>query len=192
VKKKKGIDWTAQWKLHAPHFHDGFVHIKSIRLKPGPGFGDLSHPTSNLVLDLMTDHVKGRHVLDLGCGSGVLGLCAASEGALSVIGVDIDPEAVKHAIENARINHLEAQFCLPYSLSHVHPDSLLLMNMISSEQKVAWDSLGQFQACFSMMITSGVLVEERESYTEWLRSQGWQPKQIQEKDGWLGFVSYNL
>ena len=190
--KRRGIDWEAQWKAHAPNFHDGLVHMDAgnrvVVMQPGPGFGDLSHPTTNLVLELMKDNVESKHVLDLGCGSGVLSLCAVAAGAESVVGIDIDPNAIEHAKQNAALNKMAIEFCLGRYLNYTHKNATLLMNMISSEQQAAWRSLGQFQHCFGTMISSGVLAEERENYLNLLLSWGWQPHQESEKEGWLGFV----
>lgn len=194
MRKKKGIDWKAQWEAHAPNYHDGLVHInvggKTVLLKPGPGFGDLSHATTNLVLDLMKGRVQGKNVLDLGCGSGVLALCAAAQGANSVVGIDIDPAAIEHAKENAKLNGFEdkTHFCLVRYLADIPEESILLMNMISTEQQLAWCSLVRFQTRFTTMIASGILLEERTSYLDLIRQWGWELQSEKERDGWLGFV----
>ncbi len=93
--------WTQQWELFAPNFKNGKAHIETpggtIRLFPGPGFGDFSHPTTRLTLHLMRPYVKNESVIDIGCGSGILSFGAAAMGAKSVYGYDIDEEAVAHA-----------------------------------------------------------------------------------------------
>ena len=52
-------------------------------------------------IDYYCKHIEGRVVLDLGCGTGILGLGCARLGALRVIGVDIDPKAIEIAKQNA-------------------------------------------------------------------------------------------
>ncbi len=56
------INWEEQWQIHGMDFKDGLIHVNleefgasaiTLNLKPGPGFGDLSHPTTRLVLKLM-------------------------------------------------------------------------------------------------------------------------------------------
>ena len=72
--------WDQQWELFAPQFKEGKAHIdltdygvcKTLQLYPGPGFGDLSHPTTRLVLQLMKPHLQQRLAIDIGCGSGIL------------------------------------------------------------------------------------------------------------------------
>ncbi|WP_068471425.1 50S ribosomal protein L11 methyltransferase [Candidatus Protochlamydia phocaeensis] len=193
------IDWDAQWAAHGQDFRDGFVHVsfehysrqaKSIRLQPGPGFGDLSHPTTRLVLELMARLLKDQPVIDIGCGSGILSLAAAAMGAPAVHGIDIDPAAIEHSKQNALLNHLENQchFSLPEGFSiPSHQDLLIVMNMILSEQQDAWASLPSLHAAQGICLTSGIRIEEHQTYLELAARWGWELKEEIEKDGWLGF-----
>lgn len=77
----------------------------SIQLDPGLAFGTGSHPTTHLCLRwLVANIMGGETVLDYGCGSGILAIVAAKLGAQSVLGIDIDPQAVVTARENALVN----------------------------------------------------------------------------------------
>ncbi len=77
----------------------------SIQLDPGLAFGTGSHPTTRLCLEWLVDHIAGGEtVLDYGCGSGILAIAAAKLGAQSVLGIDIDLQAVLTARENAFVN----------------------------------------------------------------------------------------
>jgi len=74
-------------------------------LDPGLTFGTGSHPTTQMCLELLEDVTEpGNRVLDLGCGSGILGIAALKLGAGRVIGVDIDSKAADAAHENALLN----------------------------------------------------------------------------------------
>ncbi|MBK8120670.1 MAG: 50S ribosomal protein L11 methyltransferase [Sulfuritalea sp.] len=74
-------------------------------LDPGLAFGTGSHPTTFLCLQWLTDTLRGgENVLDYGCGSGILGIAAAKLGAASVLGVDIDGNALLAARDNAANN----------------------------------------------------------------------------------------
>jgi ribosomal protein L11 methyltransferase len=74
-------------------------------LDPGLAFGTGSHPTTFLCLQWLTETLRGGEtVLDYGCGSGILAIAAAKLGAASVLGVDIDDNALIAARDNAAAN----------------------------------------------------------------------------------------
>jgi ribosomal protein L11 methyltransferase len=76
-------------------------------LDPGLAFGTGSHPTTFLCLDWLTQNLKGSEtLLDYGCGSGILAIAAARLGAGSVLGVDIDDNALIAARDNAAANQV--------------------------------------------------------------------------------------
>lgn len=80
-------------------------------LDPGMAFGTGSHPTTRLCLEWLERCVlPGMSVLDYGCGSGILAIAAARLGATEVVGVDIDPQAVTSARNNAESNRVSARF----------------------------------------------------------------------------------
>ncbi len=84
--------------------HDRVVLPGLVELGPG-GFGDGRHPTTRLMIEELLERIAGGvRVLDVGCGSGVLGLCALQLGAAGVVAVDVDPGAVEAAQRNAHIN----------------------------------------------------------------------------------------
>ena len=86
-----------------------------VRLDPGLAFGSGTHPTTALCLRwldaLAADGLlQGRHVLDFGCGSGILALAALKLGAAKAVGVDNDPQALLASADNAQRNAVDADF----------------------------------------------------------------------------------
>lgn len=82
-----------------------------INLDPGLAFGTGTHETTRLCLEVLEKIVKeDTTVLDVGCGSGILGIASLLLGGKSAVGVDIDPMAVKTAKENAVLNSVEDKF----------------------------------------------------------------------------------
>ena len=80
-----------------------------IEIGPG-GFGSGHHPTTRQMIEALVSRIGGgERVLDVGCGSGILGLCALELGAAGVVAVDVKPEAVEAARRNARLNGLDGR-----------------------------------------------------------------------------------
>jgi ribosomal protein L11 methyltransferase len=146
-------DWAEAWKEHFPVLRVGRrIVIKPtwrdhapepgdviLDLDPGMAFGTGLHPTTRLCLAAV-ETVAGRggldrvHVLDVGCGSGILAIAAARLGAASVLGLDTDPIAVDATVANATRNGLAGRVgarvgTLP---SGEPPFDLVLANLIAS------------------------------------------------------------
>ncbi|MCB1134928.1 MAG: 50S ribosomal protein L11 methyltransferase [Chlamydiia bacterium] len=185
------IDWESQWALHGQGYEEGLLHMRmsdygaavlaDVYMRPGPGFGDLSHPTTRLCLRLMGSVVRGKRVLDIGCGSGVLSLAAAALGATAVQGIDIDPAAVEHARANAELGDWPCAIAFDLVGSEQQAD-LILMNMIRSEQDLAWKDLAP------LMITSGIRTEEAQQYEAQWALRGWVSVGRMDEDGWCAFL----
>ena len=184
------IQWEEQWATHAPGWKNGYLWLtvgeRELKLCSGPGFGDLSHPTTQLCLQLLQEELlKGQIVLDIGCGSGILSLAAAALGA-TVYGIDIDPAAIEHAQRNADLNQLTIFYGLAQTLKlPKNSIPLVVINMIASEQRVARCNI---PPSTSKLITSGILAAEQKSYIDELSSQGWQLTGTYHLDGWCGFT----
>lgn len=115
-------DWSTSWKkYYKPTKVGNHIVIKPtwekyqresdehiIELDPGMAFGTGTHETTRLCIQFLEEHVTDKTaVLDIGTGTGILGIAAAKLGGSKVIGVDIDPVAVKVARENIAFNHVE-------------------------------------------------------------------------------------
>ena len=117
-------DWAEAWKLHfrvervsrrivvKPSW-ESFEACSDdcvIELDPGMSFGTGNHFTTRtclVLIDAYSDAYQGREVLDVGCGSGILGIAACKLGAESVVAIDCDEEALRIARENAARNGID-------------------------------------------------------------------------------------
>jgi len=118
-------DWLTPWRRHFPVIrvgrrivirpswrrHRAAPRDVVLALDPGVAFGTGLHPTTRLCLEGIegwdaSGLVAGSRLLDLGCGSGILGLAAARLGARYVLGLDLDLLAVEATLANARRNRV--------------------------------------------------------------------------------------
>lgn len=159
----------------------------NIRLDPGVAFGTGSHPTTHLCLQWLDTHVTGEDsVLDYGCGTGILAIAAAKLGAASVLGTDIDPQAVESAAYNARHNEVEARFVLPAELPSER-FSLVVANILSNPLKVLAPALLGRIAPGGRLVLSGVLARQAEEVIEVYRrtDPNVELSVWREEDGWV-------
>lgn len=194
------IDWTKEWERHSPHMTSKGVIVPldcyggsedlQVLMKPGAGFGDLSHPTTKLILEMLLKEVKDKVVVDIGCGSGILALAAAISGAENVFAIDISEEALAHTNENSAYNHLENKIraLTPGEFLQIDiPPQVIAMNMIFNEQKEALKCLEGKSLHHSLLITSGILEGEEEKVLTYYASLGWNLIEKSENSGWLSF-----
>jgi ribosomal protein L11 methyltransferase len=137
----------------------------------------------------MPRYVQYQTVIDMGCGSGILALAAAAMGAQSVFGIDIDEKAIAHAIKNAELNHMShlVHFSLNEGLPAIEKPVVMLINMISSEQREAWASIHHVHPYVTCILSSGIPKSERTDYLKLTKAWGWTLEDEVEKAGWLGF-----
>jgi len=106
----------------------------NIFLDPGLAFGTGTHATTALCLQWLDEHIKsGETVIDFGCGSGILGICALKHGASRVWAIDNDPQAIIATGDNARKNKVSDK--IEASLPGHYPEHLvdiILANILAA------------------------------------------------------------
>jgi ribosomal protein L11 methyltransferase len=134
----------------------GHTEVK-LTLDPGLAFGTGSHPTTSLCLGWMLDQpMAGRRMIDYGCGSGILALAAAKLGANPVIGIDIDPQALRATTHNAQINGVAVEV-LPSEAKAPAPADIVVANILSSPLKVLAPLLQSLVRPGGHLVLSGLL-----------------------------------
>ena len=118
-------DWRNNWKKYfspldvgtkltiVPSWYENYDTRgrTALNIDPGLAFGTGGHETTRLCLEMCEKYMKsGDTVLDVGCGSGILGIAALLTGASRAVGVDIDEVAVRTAKENAELNGVADKF----------------------------------------------------------------------------------
>jgi ribosomal protein L11 methyltransferase len=128
-----------------------------IVLDPGLAFGTGSHPTTRLCLQWLDRHLPaGADVIDYGCGSGILAIAAAKLGAASVVGVDIDPQALAATRDNASINRVDVTVRASTD-PRPEPADIVVANILSSPLKLLAPMLTDLVRPGGTLVISGVL-----------------------------------
>lgn len=96
-----------QCLIRAP-FHTDYPKAQyEIVIEPKMAFGTGNHETTYLiVMEILKSKVVGKKVLDMGCGTGILGILASMMGADSITAIDIDEWAYHNTVENAKYNNI--------------------------------------------------------------------------------------
>lgn len=120
----KGENWNEEWEKNyfQPIVIDDLVVVHSsfhknipdalhdIVIDPKMAFGTGHHATtSQMMLHILSEDMRGKSVIDMGTGTGILAILAKMCGAENVIGIEIDPFAWENAVENVRLNNVQAQ-----------------------------------------------------------------------------------
>lgn len=114
----KSQNWNAVWESnYTPVMIDGCCFVRATFHKPNPdvefdillspkmAFGTAHHETTALMIRLLLkENIEGQRVLDMGCGTGILGILASKKGALMVTAIDTDEWAYKNTLENIELN----------------------------------------------------------------------------------------
>ncbi len=116
------LDWINNWKKYFHQFTiDEILVIPSweevevnhedkmvVRIDPGTAFGTGMHETTQLCIRSIKKYLnQGETILDIGCGSGILGMLALKFGAEYSVGTDLDPCAIDATYENMSVNNIE-------------------------------------------------------------------------------------
>lgn len=132
----------------------------NIVLDPGIAFGTGAHPTTRLCLRWLAETVTpGVDVLDYGCGSGILAIAAMKLGAGSARGIDIDPQALDAARDNARRNSVDIMFATAESAS-VAPARIVVANILANPLTVLAPLLAQLTRPGGSIALAGILADQ--------------------------------
>ncbi len=213
VSESDDKDWENNWKqyFHPLPIGEKFLICPSWEKVPGEGrtvieidpacsFGTGRHETTALCLEeLEKQDIAGKDVLDMGCGSGILGIAALKLGAKHVDAVDIDMVATRVAGENAKKNGIPEGlmdiYCgniltdgtLCESLAQ-NSYSLILANIVAD---IISDMLPFFARCLDAqghMICSGIISPRRDFVVDALGKAGFVIESIREKNEWVAIV----
>lgn len=168
-------DWRNNWKkyfnpipvgeklLIRPSWRDDYDAGERtvLSIDPGLAFGTGGHETTRLCLEMCEKYLKdGDSVLDVGCGSGILGIATLLLGAKDAVGVDIDEVAVRTAKENAAINGVGDRFtaiCGSFTDKVEGKYDIVLANIVADAIMFLSEGIKDFMKDDAVYVMSGII-----------------------------------
>jgi ribosomal protein L11 methyltransferase len=190
---------AGRFVVHGAHDRERVAANKlAIEIEAALAFGTGHHGTTRGCL-LLLDHVlkshQPRRVLDLGTGTGVLGIAAAKALKIGVLASDIDPPSVKVAQENARLNEtgnlvqvIRATGCSAPSFAQRGPFDLVLANILANPLRQLATPMVRHLAPSALVILSGLLTHQAPSVIAAYRARGLVPQKHLRIEGWSSLL----
>jgi ribosomal protein L11 methyltransferase len=179
------------WERYTPSSRDIVIEID-----PGMAFGTGQHASTRMCIEALEDiifkdrTVKDWKVLDVGCGTGILGITSAKLGAGDVICLDIDKKAIEIARENADINHVDERMRIinQDAAAVKDPRNLIIANLTAKLLLKLRLHLTQLLLPEGYMIISGIIDQDvRDIEDNFTHDELTTDKVIREKE-WVCYV----
>ena len=212
-------DWAENWKkfFHANKIGDNVVIVPTweeykaknaetvIKLDPGMAFGTGLHPTTQLCLSQAEKFIGNNNtVLDFGTGSGILSIALAQLGAKEIIGIDIDPVAVKIARNNIVLNNVSnivkiAESSSPLDaidlLDSKHEEKAFDLILANVTTNVLINKCSEFLEVLHMggiLIGSGILQEQMTEISYFFMDNGFRLMDVVSDGDWRAIIMKKL
>jgi len=216
------LDWSELWKQHfhpvpigkrlliIPTWMDFAAGERIVvKIDPGMAFGTGTHPTTQLCLGILEDLLdplligapaEGKSqqtMIDLGCGSGILGIAAVKLGVSHVLGVDLDPDAVEAARQNSVVNDVGNRLdFFVGSLAEIKAGSfpikrapLVVANILAPViVRLLAAGLNDIVATHGKLILSGILEQQAADVEAAVQASGMHLKGKRQDGDWLALL----
>lgn len=201
LEEKANVDWIASYQNSIEPIEAGKFYIYpswyeakkgkiNIKIDPALAFGSGHHATTFSCLDAIGTYIKGKErVLDVGCGSGILGLACKKMGA-SVELCDTDPISVDSCEENFALNGAEYDELWEGSANQAQGEyDVVIANIIADVLKFIVHDLKRATKTDGLLILSGILDKKEEQVQEVYRDLELIERKI--KDEWVTLIYKN-
>lgn len=199
----KEEDWENEWKKYyktlevgkniiiKPDWEEFETHEDKIliELDPGMAFGTGTHETTFMSIEALEREIKkGYDVLDVGCGSGILSILASKLGARNVIGIDIDPVAIKVAKENVIKNNVEENITIKKGNLLDGLDGkfdIIAINIMADIIIKVIPHFSNYIKPGGKIIASGIIKDKQKEVEDNFIKNGFKISSIKEKGEWV-------
>lgn len=200
-------DWESAWKQYFKPVHvtDRIV-VKPeweeyspqegeivIEIDPGMAFGTGTHETTSMCINQIEKNLKaGDRVIDIGSGSGILSMAAVLLGAEKATGVDLDPVAVRVALENVELNNLQDKIeILHGNLTDVIREKadIVVANIMADIILMLLEDVREFIKDDGLFISSGIIQEKRAAVEARLLEKNFSIVEVETKGEWCAITA---
>jgi ribosomal protein L11 methyltransferase len=177
--------------IRAP-FHTDYPKAEyEIVIEPGMAFGTGNHETTSLMIsEILMQKLKGKTVLDMGCGTGILSILASMRGADKITGIDIDSWATNSATENAIYNHI-SNLEVVQGGADVLPATKFDFIYANIQRNILLKDMPEYCNVLKKggeLIMSGFYFEDLESIKQMANELGMRFKKFSENHKWIAAV----
>lgn len=205
--KIEQVNWNEEWEknfepievqgkvsVRAP-FHEGEELEYNIVIEPKMSFGTGHHETTHLMIEhLLEIDLKGKSVLDMGCGTGILAIFAEMRGASEVEAIDIDPWCYENSVENVARNGCQRikVFEGDASLLKMQKFDVIIANI---NRNILLSDMSKYVGCLNsrgLLLLSGFYLEDVEKIGQKAEELGLELENEKERNRWVGLKYVNL
>ena len=200
-----GDDWIDVWKKHFRPIHLGRIVVvpewieyekaegeEVVLLDSNMAFGTGEHETTSSCVELMQEYITPDSVcIDVGCGSGILGISAIKLGAAKAYLTDIDPIAVESSLHNAKLNGVADKTIVAHSnlLENTEVQGDVMMANITGEVlKMLAPSIPKNLKKDGVLILSGIIESRLDMVKTAYEEVGMQVVLEKRKGEWFALV----
>ena len=200
-----GDDWIDVWKKHFRPIHLGGIVVvpewieyqpkeneKVVLLDSNMAFGTGEHETTSMCVELMQDYITPDSVcIDVGCGSGILGISAIKLGAAKAYLTDIDPIAVESSLHNSQLNGVAEKTVVAHSNLLENTDvkgDVMMANITGEVLKMLAPSIPKNLKREGVLILSGIIESRLEMVKNAYEAVGMKVVFERRKGEWFALV----
>lgn len=200
-----GDDWIDVWKKHFRPIHLGRIVVvpewieyapaedeKIVLLDSNMAFGTGEHETTSMCVELMQEYLTPQSVcIDVGCGSGILGISAMKLGAAKAYLTDIDPIAVESALHNCALNGVAEHVVVAHSNLLEDTDvqgDIMMANITGEVLKLLAPSIPKNLKQDGVLILSGIIESRLEMVKSAYEAVGMRVMKERRKGEWFALV----
>ncbi len=158
-----------------------------IRVYPGQAFGTGQHETTHLMLaELSRRDLKGKRMLDVGCGTGILAIAAEKCGASYALGIELDPDCDENMLRHLSMNDCQnVELRIGQILQVTDSFDVVLANITLNALREVWPHVSGLLNQGGVLLSSGLLVEQETQALEQLRQLGAKSVVLARRGEWI-------